>query len=195
MLWYFIGGILEGMKKAMISLGLCGVFFILVSCGFSFCEPGIVECPASIASRVYDYAVKYKEADTEYQWGGQDPLRAIKVDCSGLVIRCYQYALEGTGYSLLQPDMSSAYMYENAATLVPLEFLRPGDLIFMGEKNSSNITHIAIYARAEGDKIYFIDSTEKAAEGKAPSVNGVSERSYSRTDKRFKSGGIMQLKH
>ena len=195
MLWYFIGGILEGMKKAMISLGLCGVFFILVSCGFSFGEPGIVECPANIAARVYDYAVKYSEADTEYQWGGQDPLRAIQVDCSGLVIRCYQYALEGTGYSLLLPDMSSAYMYENAATLVPLEFLRPGDLIFMGEKNSSNITHIAIYARTEGDTIYFIDSTEKSSEGKAPAVNGVTERSYSRTDKRFKSGGIMWLKH
>ncbi|MBO5730683.1 MAG: C40 family peptidase [Treponema sp.] len=183
------------MKKVMIALLLCGVFFLLVSCDFSFTGPMILDCPESIVARVYEYALKYKDADTEYKWGGQDPLRAIQVDCSGLVIRCYQYALEGTGFSLLQPDMSSAYMYENAATLVPLEQLRPGDLIFMGEKNSANITHIAIFSRAEGNTIYFIDSTEKSAEGKAPSVNGVTERSYSRNDKRFKSGGIMQLKH
>ena len=65
----------------------------------------------------------------------------------------------------------------------------------MGEKKAANITHIAIFARAEGNTIYFIDSTEKSAEGKAPSVNGVTERSYSRNDKRFKSGGIMLLKH
>ena len=143
-------------------------------------------CPAQLAASAFEYAKKYAAADTEYKYGAQDPLRAIQVDCSGLVIRCYRYALQNTGYSLIQSDMSSSYMYENAS--IPTTSPRRGDLIFMGEENSSKISHIAIFDRFEGDQVYFIDST---SQGK---INGVSERHYAKTNKKIKAYGIMKLK-
>ena len=146
----------------------------------------VIDCPEEIAAQAFEYAKKYAAADTEYGYGKQDPLRSIKIDCSGLVIMCYTYALEGTGYALIEPDMASAYMYENAATLT--DNPRHGDLIFMGDANSSKINHIAIFDRFEGDQVYFIDSTSQAK------INGVSERHYARTNKKIKAYGIMKLK-
>ena len=146
----------------------------------------VIDCPEEIAAQAFEYAKKYAAADTEYGYGKQDPLRSIKIDCSGLVIMCYTYALEGTGYALIEPDMASAYMYENAATLT--DNPRHGDLIFMGDANSSKINHIAIFDRFEGDQVYFIDSTSQAK------INGVSERHYDRTNKKIKAYGIMKLK-
>lgn len=147
----------------------------------------VIDCPEEIAAQAFEYAKKYAAADTEYGYGKQDPLRAIKIDCSGLVIMCYTYALEGTGYTLIQPDMASAYMYENAATLT--DNPRHGDLIFMGDdSNDPSIFHIAIFDRFEGDQVYFIDST---SQGK---INGVSERHYAKTNKKIKAYGIMKLR-
>ena len=144
-------------------------------------------CPTQLAARAFEYAKKYASADTQYKYGAQDPLRAIQIDCSGLVIRCYGYALQNTGYSLLKSDMSSSYMYEHASirTTAP----RRGDLIFMGEENSSQITHIAIFDRFEGDQVYFIDSTNQGR------INGVSERHYSRTNRKIKAYGIMKVRN
>ena len=143
-------------------------------------------CPSQLAASAFEYAKKYAAADTEYKYGAQDPLRAIQIDCSGLVIRCYGYALKNTGYSLIQSDMSSSYMYEHASikTTTP----RRGDLIFIGEENSSQITHIAIFDRFEGDQVYFIDATNQGR------VNGVSERHYARTNRKIKAYGIMKVK-
>ena len=143
-------------------------------------------CPAQLAASAFEYAKKYAAADTQYKYGAQDPLRAIQIDCSGLVIRCYDYALQNSGYSLIKSDMSSSYMYQNASihTTNP----RHGDLIFMGEENSSSITHIAIFDRFEGDQVYFIDAT---SQGK---VNGVSERHYSKSNRKIKGYGMMKVK-
>lgn len=147
----------------------------------------VTDCPEEIAAKAFEYAKKYAAADTEYGYGKQDPLRSIKIDCSGLVIMCYTYALQGTSYTLIEPDMASAYMYENAATFTTTP--RRGDLIFMGDdSNDPSIFHIAIFDRFEGDQVYFIDST---SQGK---INGVSERHYARTNKKIKAYGIMKLK-
>ena len=117
-----------------------------------------VDCPEDIAARAYGFAVQYKNSDTEYAWGGQDPLRTIRIDCSGLVVRCYQYAVAGTEYDLLFADETSAGMKQYSTET---ENPRAGDLIFMGDENSDTINHIAIYARRENGRIYFIDSTQK----------------------------------
>lgn len=167
----------------------------LFSCTVAPSSPQIIDCPEALAFLAYRYALEYDAIDTQYEWGGQDPLRAAKLDCSGLVIRCYQYALAGTPYSLLLPDMSSSYMHDNAATLIPLEQLRPGDVIFMGQEDSPVISHIALYVKTENGEIHFIDSTKKPAHGAVPAVNGVSQRSYPVDDKRFKSGGILKVKY
>ena len=143
-------------------------------------------CPAHLAATAFEYAKKYAAADTQYVYGAQDPLRSIRVDCSGLVIRCYGYALQNTGYRLMQSDMSSSYMYQYAS--IHTSSPRHGDLIFMGEENSSSITHIGIFDRFEGDQVYFIDATNRGR------TDGVSERHYSRTSRKIKGYGIMKVK-
>ncbi len=145
----------------------------------------ITDCPADIAEKAYEYAMLYKDSDTIYEWGGQDALRTIKIDCSGLVVRCYQYAVQDTVFSLCFDDCTS-YGMLNYST--PTSNPRTGDLIFMGEAESDQITHIALYKKVEGGEIYFIDSTSNE------NVSGVFERHYPRDSRKFKSFGIMHLK-
>ena len=142
-------------------------------------------CPAQLAATAFEYAQKYAAADTQYKYGAQDPLRVIQVDCSGLVIRCYRYALQNTNYSLVQNDMSSSYMYEHAS--IPTTSSRRGDLVFM-TYNNSTVSHVAIFDRFEGNQVYFIDATDQG-KGKC-----VTERHYSKTDKKIVGYGIMKLK-
>lgn len=142
-------------------------------------------CPAQLAASAFEYAKKYAAVDTQYKYGAQDPLRAIQVDCSGLVIRCYRYALQNTNYSLVQNDMSSSYMYQHAS--IPTSTPRRGDLVFM-TYNNSTVSHVAIFDRFEGNQVYFIDATDQG-KGKC-----VTERHYSKTDKKIVGYGIMKLK-
>ena len=149
----------------------------------------VIDCPADIAARAFCFAELYRDSDTTYEWGGQDPVRSvIGIDCSGLVIMCYKYALVDTQYSLLVSDMTAGYMYQNAATIVSCSSARKGDLIFMGEPDSSSVTHIALFDRLENGKIYFIDSTEKE------NISGVTARFYEASDSRFKAYGYMKLR-
>ena len=196
------------LKKYFIVLFLIITSLLFFSCDFIFIVDDIIDIlqkeetsdnssensdykttvsdkiPTSIKERVVYYATLYRDSDTEYKYGGQDPLRSIKVDCSGLIIRCYQYALEGTEYELLRNDMSSSYIYESASNYVTEP--EPGDLVFMGDANSSKINHIGIFTKKIGNTIYFIDSTEYA--------HGVSERSYDINNSKIKSFGEMKLK-
>lgn len=176
--------------------GAAGIILILLA--ISSCETVsgydsnenyfVVPATSEIKSRAFEFAKLYAESDTEYKWGGQSPLRAaIQIDCSGLVVMCYKYALADTKYSLIEDDMSSSYMYENAS--VPTDSPEQGDLIFMGEEGTDKITHIAIFDKEEDGVIYFIDSTDNGE------VNGVSERHYEKTNVKFKSFGVMKLKY
>ena len=95
---------------------------------------------AFIFSSCDELAELYENADTYYKYGGQDPLRSIGIDSSGLVVMSYKYAITDTKYGLMEADMSSAYMESHASkkTTSPMK----GDLIFMGERNTSRITHV-----------------------------------------------------
>lgn len=148
-----------------------------------------IDTPKEVAERAYNFAKLYEGSETSYEYGGQDSVRSIKIDCSGLVIMCYKYALVDTKYQLLLNDMASGYIYEHAATLVELDQLRKGDLVFMGEEDSKNITHIAIFEKLENGSVYFIDSS------KTESTDGVACRSYPVGDKRLKAYGIMRIKY
>ena len=156
-----------------------------------------IDSPAEIAERAYRFAELYAESETEYELGGQDPARAaIKIDCSGLIIMCYKYAVVDTKYSLIQSDMTANYMYKNASTIIKREELKKGNLLFMGEQNSDTVSHIAIFEKEENGIIYFIDSTQKDIDGdNIYDINGVTRRQYNNTDKRFKAFGIMKLKY
>ena len=142
-----------------------------------------------IRSRALEYAKWYCQEDTKYVYGGQDLIpRVLRVDCSGMVINCYIYAVENTKYELPFKDengkidttaakLHSTYSYH---TDTP----QPGDMIFMGEANSPKISHIGIFEKKVGSTIYFIDATD----GK-----GVSQRSYDKSNSKIKGYGQIKL--
>ena len=175
----------------------------LASCLFLFsCEAVVettqtmrqIDCPTDIASLAFDFAEQYRDAETEYAWGGQDALRVIRVDCSGLVVRCYGYAVENSAYCLLFDDASSSDFYAKYARLVDLPELRRGDLIFMGEPEVDSVTHIALFERVDAGEIYFIDATQKDTNGDGINdINGVTARHYAADDARIRAFGILQV--
>lgn len=177
------------MKKLLPILFL---FAFFASCTFNDDSDSktVVDCPADIAARAFRFSELYKDSDTVYELGGQSPVRsAIAIDCSGLVVMCYKYAMVDTKYSLLLSDMAVGYMYENAASIVPLEKMRRGDLIFMGEADSLKVTHIALFDCVENDCVYFIDATKK------DDINGVTRRFYGADNARFKAFGVMKIQY
>jgi cell wall-associated NlpC family hydrolase len=145
-----------------------------------------VTAPGEIRERALYFAEQYAAADTEYVWGGNDPLRTVQVDCSGLVVMCYKYAVVHTNYDLLFWDSTVIDMYDNWSepTATPI----PGDLIFMGEAGTDEITHMSIFVEQTGGNIHFIDSTQK------DDIDGVTKRFYPVGDPRFKAFGVMRLK-
>ena len=175
------------MKKNILLFSLLSLF-MFSSCKTQPQDFSLIPCPSSIKKEVVKYVKLYENEETEYDWGGQDPLpfRTLKIDCSGLVIRCYEYALTNTNLSLPFTDttakeMENKYSFKTATP-------EAGDLIFMGEEESCDISHIAIYLKTdENGNVHFIDATQKGE------INGVSERSYSSSDKKIKSYGIMAV--
>ena len=51
------------------------------------------------------------------------------MDCSGLVIMSYKYALVDTGLRLIQNDMTANYMAQNASNSVSLSQMRSREYI------------------------------------------------------------------
>lgn len=147
-----------------------------------------LEAPVKVRDRALEYAREYMKLSADYEWGGQDPLppRTIVVDCSGLVIRCYQYACEDFGYRLLFNDTTS-YGLLNYTIPLSQNTLTPGDLLFMGD--GGVVSHVAMFVDKDDKNITFIDSTYKQEEG----INGVSERYYAKDDPRFISYGRMVI--
>lgn len=135
-----------------------------------------------IRSKALEYAKWYCQEDTQYAWGGKDKIKALKVDCSGMVINCYEYAVEKTKYKLPFDDTTAAKLHSTYS--YPTDTPQPGDMIFMGETNSLSVTHIGIFEKKVGSTIYFIDATD----GK-----GVSQRSYDKSNSKIKGYGQIKL--
>ncbi len=185
------------MKFRVLVITVLSLFLISCNNGTedktSFTE---IDAPAEISERAYSFAELYEQSDTEYHLGGQDPVRAIQIDCSGLIIMCYKYALVDTKYQLLVSDMTANYMYRNASTHISKSDLKKGNLLFMGEADSSDVTHIALFEKLENGRIYFIDSTQKDTNGDGINdIDGVTYRNYSEDDSRFKAFGRMRVKY
>lgn len=175
------------MRKLLFLFVMGFVFFTGCQLSPAEKEYEVITCSQEIKTRAFRFAELYRDSDTEYELGGQSPAwAAIKIDCSGLVIMCYKYALVDTKYELLEFDMTANYMYQNAAEITTAP--EKGDLIFMGEIGTNAVTHIAIYDREENGEIYFIDSTDNGV------VNGVTERHYEKNNEKFKAFGVMKLK-
>jgi uncharacterized protein YfaT (DUF1175 family) len=158
---------------------------VLLACSCASNNNGVrysvSECPSDVREKVVFYAQEYVKRDTFFEWGARDMLEKegiLEVDCSGFIVRVFQYAVKNTKYSLLFEDtnVSSFYSYFT----IPVDIPTPGDLIFMGT-NTAYPTHMSIFIRRDNENIYFIDSTYKEDEG----IDGVSLRYYKKDDPKF----------
>lgn len=182
------------MKKSLLFFGL--VILIFSSCSFEFLT-GIryvtssfttIDCPTEIISRAFKFAELYEKEDTVYEWGGEDPLRnTIGIDCSGLVIMCYKYAMVDTEYKLLNEDMTAQNIHDYASTKKSVSSVQKGDLVFIGPEGSKEITHIGFFEKYEDNIVYILDSSSGS--------NGVHYNSYSVDSKKIKGYGRMRVKY
>ena len=181
------------LKKILIAIAISLLFascefFLETSSPINYLNYTIIDSPSEISQRAYKFAQLYEQEDTFYHWGGQEPLRsAIGIDCSGLVVMCYKYAMVDTGYKLIQEDMTAQNIHDYASRKINYTSARKGDLIFIGTENSKEISHIGIFEKYENGKIYFIDSSE----GK----NGVHYSEYPVDTKKIKGYGVMKIKY
>ena len=177
------------MKRTIIILLLTIIFVSCNNYENNFTE---IDCPDEICTRVFKFAELYKETGMPYELGGQSPVRSAGIDCSGLVVMCYKYAVVDTKYNLLFGDASANAIYMNYST--PTKSPRRGDLVFMGEASTASVTHIAIFDKIENEKVYFIDSTQKDDNNDGVyEINGVTARNYEKNDGRIKAYGKMRL--
>lgn len=81
-----------------------------------------------------DFAIR--RMDTPYLWGGNGP---GGFDCSGLTSQAWRSA--GVGIARVANDQY------NSGTKIPLDALKPGDLLFWGDdlNNSRSIDHVGMY--------------------------------------------------
>lgn len=182
------------MKKSLLFFSL--VILIFSSCSFEFLT-GIryvtssfttIDCPPEIISRAFKFAELYEKEDTVYEWGGEDPLRnTIGIDCSGLVIMCYKYAMVDTEYKLLNEDMTAQNIHDYASTKKSVSSVQKGDLVFIGPEGSKEITHIGFFEKYEDNIVYILDSSSDS--------NGVHYNTYSVDSKKIKGYGRMRVKY
>ncbi|MFM2266947.1 MAG: hypothetical protein RL757_388 [Bacteroidota bacterium] len=84
-----------------------------------------------------------------YILGARSPQQGF--DCSGLV----GYVLEQHGIALDPTARQQQYIGEQ----IPLEFVRPGDLVFFAEGNESQVGHVAIVASFDESGLTVIHAT------------------------------------
>jgi len=176
---------------------------ILLAVVFSSCATSgptvkytVIDCPKSIREKAVVFAETYLDRETVYALGGRDYLEkegVLEVDCSGFIVRVFQYAVKDTKYSLLFNDANVSALFANFTT--PVKEPTPGDFIFMGDPKAPFPTHMSIYLRMDEEDIYFMDATEKDAEGEYPAVSGVSVRHYPKDDIRFLSYARLLVKY
>ncbi len=135
----------------------------------------MVSSDSLIRSKAFYAAEYYLEQGMDYQLGGDDeiyipPYRGI--DCSGLVINSYKYAVSDTFYSLPFSDATANKIMTNYSN--PVENPEKGDLIFWLNDNGEAF-HVALFEKTEGSRYYFIESNILPEYN----INGVARRSLS----------------
>ena len=143
-----------------------------------------------IGKDVYKIAEKYTKMNIVYRDAGRgEDENQILIDCSGLVINCYNKALEGTKYALPFTDVSSTSLYETYVDKIDTP--NKGDLIFMSYREDKAVNHVGIVEEIKKDKVYFIDATPNDNNESKKAVN---KRSYDISDEKIIGYGVMKLK-
>lgn len=169
------------MKKSAL------VISVLLLCSCATANTGVLysvaECPVAIREKAVYFAQEYLKRNALFEWGGRDFLEKdgiLEVDCSGLIVRVFQYAVRESRYTLLFKDTNVSSLYEYFT--IQVDKPSPGDLIFMSTNNIYP-THMSIFTGMDDENIFFIDSTLKEDDG----IFGVTLRSYKKDDPRFLS--------
>ena len=175
-------------KPLLLFFIISGIFICSCATNNNGILYSVVECPKSIREKVVYYAQEYVKRDTYFSMGGRDLLEQegdLALDCSGIIVRAYQYAVKDSMYDLLFEDtnVSSFYYYFTNKIDMP----EPGDLIFMGYNYP---THMSIFFDMDDEYIYFIDATLKEDDG----FDGVNLRFYKKDDNRFLTFGRLLVK-
>ena len=168
-------------NRNMILVLAAGLFACSCATNNSGVLYSVMECPENIRERVVIFAQEYAQRDTYFELGGRDLLDkegSIELDCSGLIVRAYQYAVKDTKYALLFEDTNVSSLYTYFTVLIDTP--TTGDIIFMGD-NTIFPTHMSIFVGMDNDNIYFIDSTLKEDDG----IDGVTLRYYAKGDPKF----------
>ena len=181
-------------RKSVI-IGAMVLAVVFSSCATINTSYSIIEATEDTRAKIVSYARQYAERDSEYLLGGRPYLEkngTLLIDCSGLIVRVCQYAVNGTKYSLLFDDATVRTLYTNFTSTINEP--GPGDFIFMGESNPP--THMGIFIRMDENNIYFIDATEKETDeiNGYDAVNGVTLRHYPKDDPRFLSFARLLVK-
>lgn len=99
---------------------------------------------------------------------GKAPGVDVGIDASGLVVQAYlaadpafRFVSRPGGESLLVRDASSTALYQWNVRTVPVEQLRPGDLIFF-QNEGGRVAGVGIFERREGPNVHYIVASANA---------------------------------
>lgn len=121
---------------------------------------------------------QFLAAVSGYEGGGEPPADAaapVGVDASGVVVNALRrldprirFAASPGDKPVLTADADSSSLY--AYNVIPVEpaELRPGDLIFFGQRPAGSegagdvsVTGVAVVTRREGERVYFVTASQR----------------------------------
>lgn len=160
----------------VVLLSACNIVFVSDD-DIDIAEIEQVTVLDEIRLKAYYAAEFYLAGGMKYELGGDDeiyvpPYSTRGIDCSGLAINVYKFAVEGSNYSMPFTDATADTIYHNYS--IDIDTPQKGDLIFWTD-DSDHAYHIAVFEKIESSRYYFIESnilTEYT-------VDGVGKRSMS----------------
>lgn len=180
------------MKYAVSLVLLSSLFFSCVTRDIDYLK-NCAGATKEVSSQALYFANLYKDASTKYILGSRQPIGKHSIDCSGLVIMCYKYALVNTSFELPFHNTDVEHLYSFWAEKI--EDPSPGDLIFLKEEDSDIVTHVGLFTKKVDGAVYFIDATQKIPlDDGTFLIDGVSERFYKEDDEKIVSFGRLFIR-
>lgn len=164
---------------------ICLYLLLLSGCQyFVFVSHTEVSATDEIREKAFFAAEYYADANIEYELGGTDttyvPTYGSRgLDCSGLVNNVYNYAIQGTNYSLGYVDATADQIYKNYSET--LNYPQKGDLMIWTD-DSDHAFHIAIFEKIENGYYHFIESNDPDLLESKTGTDGTFRRTLSVTN-------------
>lgn len=145
-----------------------GITFLVTSCDtFKYANSGtnsntnIKDAETIQRNKITTYSKNY--VGTKYKYAGKDPKG---FDCSGFT----SYVMGKHNVAISSSSKAQATQGKS----IPVDKVKPGDLVFFGKKGGKNVSHVALVVSNESDGIYVIHSTTS----KGVMIQNISKSSY-----------------